>query len=85
MTREEMVKAYYTNRDSRRNYEEAQRRIKKAMQKGESHVYLPGKNDSGGKFTWSATEETIARLRKDGFDIDKVWQPCEYWSVEWGY
>ena len=85
MTKEEMINAYYTNGDSRRNYEEAQRRIKEAMQKGESHVYLPGKNDSGGKFTWSATEETIAKLREDGFDIDVVWDPWEYWSIEWGY
>ena len=84
MTKEEMINAYYTNGDSRRNYEEAQRRIKEAMQKGESHVYLPGKNDSGGKFTWSATDETIARLREDGFDIDVVWDPCEFWSIEWG-
>ena len=40
---------------------------------------------SSGEFTWSATEETIARLREDGFDIDKVWDPWEYWSIEWGY
>ena len=84
MTREEMVNAYYINGDGRRNYEEAQRRIKEAMQKGENHVYLPGKNDSGGKFTWLATEETIAKLREDGFDIDKVWNPWEFWSIEWG-
>lgn len=83
MTREEMVNAYYTGYDDQ-NYEEAQRRIKEAMQKGESHVYLPGKNDSGGKFTWSATDKTIARLREDGFDIDVVWDPCEFWSIEWG-
>ena len=85
MTREEMINAYYINGDDDdQNYEEAQRRIKKAMQKGENHVYLPGKNGSGGKFTWSATNKTIARLREDGFDIDVVWDPCEFWSIEWG-
>lgn len=42
------------------------------------------KNGSHCEFTWSATEETIARLREDGFDIDKVWDPWEYWSIEWG-
>ena len=20
-----------------------------------------------------------------GFDIDKVWNPWKYWSIEWGY
>ena len=55
------------------------------MESGEKYVYLPGKNDSSGEFTWSATDETIARLREDGFDIDKVWNPWEYWSIEWGY
>ena len=85
MTREEMVKAYYTNRDSRRNYEEAQKRIKEAMESGKKCVYLPGKNGSRFEFTWSATYETIARLREDGFDIDVVWDPWDYWSIEWGY
>ena len=85
MTKEEMINAYYTNSDGRRNYEEAQRRIKEAMQKGESHVYLPGKNGSRFEFTWSATYETIARLREDGFNIDVVWDPWDYWSIEWGY
>ena len=59
--------------------------IRKAMEKGEPYVYLPGKNGSSDEFTWSATYDTIARLREDGFDIDKVWDPWEYWSVEWGY
>ena len=40
---------------------------------------------SSGEFNWSATDGTIARLREDGFDIDKVWDPWEYWSIEWGY
>jgi hypothetical protein len=83
MTKEEMVKAYYTN-DDEKNYEEAQRRIKEAMIAGEKYVYLPGKN-SRDEFDWIATYDTIARLREDGFDIDKVWNPYEYWSIEWGY
>ena len=83
MTKEEMLDAYYTDYD--KNYKEAQKRIKEAMESGEKYVYLPGKNGGSCEFTWSATEETIARLRKDGFDIDKVWQPWEYWSIEWGY
>lgn len=84
MTREEMVNAYYTNGDGERNYEEAQRRIQDAMEKGEPYVYLPGKNGAD-EFDWVATSETITRLREDGFDIDQVWDPWEYWSVEWGY
>ena len=79
-----MVNAYYTNGDSERNYEEAQRQIKEAMEKGEPYVLLPGKN-SRDEFSWVASPDTIARLQEDGFDIDKVWDPWEYWSVEWGY
>lgn len=85
MTKEEMVNAYYTNGGGERNYEEAQKRIKEAMENGEKYVYLPGKNGSEDEFTWSATYDTIYRLRQDGFDIDVVWDPYEYWSVEWGY
>lgn len=84
MTKEEMVNTYYTNGGGERNYKEAQRRIKEAMEKGESYVYLPGKN-SRDEFSWVASPNTIAKLREDGFDIDKVWDPWEYWSVEWGY
>ena len=79
-----MVNAYYINGDSERNYEEAQRQIKEAMEKGEPYVLLPGKN-SRDEFSWVASPDTIARLQEDGFDIDKVWDPWEYWSVEWGY
>ena len=85
MTKEEMVNAYYTPGYNKLNYEEAQRRIKEAMESGEKYVYLPGKNGSRFEFTWSATYETIARLREDGFDIDVVWDPWDYWSIEWGY
>jgi hypothetical protein len=81
MTKDEMLKQYsYLN--SENNYKEAQRRIAEAMGRGEKYVYLPGKFNSE-EFSWSATPETIARLGKDGFDIDKVWDPFEYWSVEW--
>lgn len=80
-----MMDAYYINGDSERNYEEAQKRIREAMEKGEPYVYLPGKHGSSDEFTWSATYDTIDRLREDGFDIDEVWDPWEYWSVEWGY
>lgn len=85
MTKEEMMNAYYTQWYDKLNYEEAQRRIREAMESGKKYVYLPGKNNSRREFTWSATEETIERLRKDGFDIDMVWDPWEFWSVEWGY
>jgi len=84
MTKEEMMESYYANGDGEKNYEEAQKRIKKAMEKGEPYVLLPGKNNES-EFSWVATYDTIARLREDGFDIDKVWDPWEYWSVEWGY
>ena len=81
MTKEEMLKKYSPNYFEN-NYEEAQKRIKEAMLKGEKYVYLPGKN-SADEFNWVAVPETISRLREDGFDIDKVWDPCEYWSIEW--
>lgn len=79
-----MMDAYYINDGGEKNYEEAQKKIKEAMQKGEPYVLLPGKNGAD-EFSWVATYDTIARLREDGFDIDKVWAPWEYWSVEWGY
>jgi hypothetical protein len=77
MTKDEMLKKY-SNSDSENNYKEAQRRIAEAMKKGEKYVLLSGKSIPG-----EFTTETIARLEKDGFDIDRVWDPFEYWSVEW--
>jgi len=80
-----MMQKYYT-KDPEANYQEAQRRIKEAMEKGEKYVYLPGKNGSESDFSWTATSETISRLRSDdGFNVDQVWDPYEYWSIEWGY
>ena len=64
------------------NYNEAQNRIAKAMKKGYNYVYLPGKSNADD-FDWVATEETIEKLRNDGFYIDEMWEPLEYWSVEW--
>ena len=81
MTKEEMLNEYYF-KDNENNYEEAQRLIKEAMQKGEKWVYLPGKNNAD-EFNWVATPQTINHLKEDGFDIDKIWDPYEYWSVEW--
>lgn len=78
-----MMSAYYSE-NSENNYTKAQEKIREAMKNGEKYVYLPGKN-SRDEFSWCATPETIDRLREDGFDIDKVWDPWEYWSVEWGY
>ena len=78
-----MMKMYYPN-TSDNNYEEAQRRIKEAMEQGEKYVYLPGKFNPDD-WVWAATPDTICRLRKDGFAIDETWNPFEYWSVEWGY
>ena len=83
MTKEQMMNKFYTKKEVC-NYKEAQLRIQAAMRKGEDYVYLPGKN-MASDFNWVALPETIERLRKDGFDIDKVWNPYEYWSVEWGY
>lgn len=83
MTKDEMMCLYYYN-SAQENYEEAQRRIAMAMSECEKYVYLPGKCASRD-FAWTATPETIARLKEDGFDVDKVWSPLEYWSIEWGY
>ena len=84
MRKEEMMRRFYTN-ETQCNYKEAQLRIRSAMRHGEPYVLLPGKNGMTADFNWTATPETIQRLRNDGFDIDKVWNPYEYWSVEWGY
>ena len=83
MTKDEMLIKYY-DIDDERNYEKAQELIKEAMLKGEKYVYLP--NEFCPTITgWYVTDNTIERLRKDGFDINKAWNPDEYWSVEWGY
>ena len=84
MTKEEMLEKYSPN-NSENNYEEAQRRIKEAMKAGENGVCLPGKEALSSEFDWICTSETIAKLEEDGFDIDKVWNLCKYYSVEWGY
>ena len=84
MTKDEMLKKYSKSQGDG-NYEEAQRRIREAMEQGEKYVYLPGKNGMTKDFNWVVTWETIYRLKQDGFDIDKVWDPFEYYSVEWGY
>lgn len=84
MRKEDMMKRYYTRKDVY-NYKEAQLRIQSAMRRGEPYVLLPGKNGMTADFNWVALPETIERLKNDGFDIDKVWDPFEYWSVEWGY
>ena len=72
----------YSSNYFENNYTEAQKRIKEAMLKGEKYVNLPGKH-SKDEFNWVALPETISRLREDGFDVDKVWDPWDYWSVEW--
>ena len=82
MTKDEMVSLYYHERDEEANYNEAQRRIKNAMEEGKKYVYLPGKN-SKNEFEWTASVTTIRKLMEDGFDIDKTWNPYEYWSIEW--
>ena len=84
MTKEEMMNEYYTQAPEN-NYEEAQKRIKEAMQAGEKYVLLPGKEALSSEFDWICTSETISRLMEDGFKIDEVWNPCEYYSVVWGY
>lgn len=78
-----MMARYYRS-TGKKNYEEAQLRIINAMREGEKYCYLP-RQEYEEQFDWTATGETIERLRKDGFNIDVVWQPCEYWSIEWGY
>ena len=81
MTKDEMLSAFSPNKGEN-NYKEAQKRIKEAMENGEMYVYLPGKNNTSA-FSWHATKETIDRLKEDGFTIDDIWNPWEYWSVEW--
>ena len=81
MTKEEMLEKYSPH-VGENNYKEAQKRIKEAMENGEMYVYLPGKNNTS-EFSWCATIETIYKLKEDGFNIDDIWNPFEYWSVEW--
>lgn len=81
MTKDEMLEKYY-GLDNETNYKEAQDRIKEAMQQGENYVYLP-KESCKSEFTWWVLDKTIDRLREDGFDINQIWDPDEYWSVEW--
>ena len=76
MTKEEMVEKYANN------YKQAQDRIAEAMKNGESYVLLP-KEEFSSNFSWHVTADTLRRLEEDGFDIDKVWQPFEYHSIEW--
>ena len=77
---DEMLEQNYPSNAN--NFEEAVERIKQAMRNGEKYVYLP-KEEWKKEFSWWATYETIAKLREEGFDINKVWEPWEYWSVEW--
>ena len=81
MTKQEMLMRYHSNNPDN-NYQEAQNRIRLAMEKGEDYVYLP-KEVYKADFGWWATDKTIDRLREDGFAINEVWEPAEYWSVEW--
>ncbi len=83
MTKDEMMEKYYPV-DEESNYKKAQDIIKACMCRGEKFVYLPGKINKQA-FSWVATKKTIQRLREDGFDVDKVWKPNEFWSIEWGY
>ena len=83
MTKNEMMGKYYTQTNEN-NYKEACNIIREAMQRGEKYVLLPGKN-SKSEFNWCATYETISKLKDDGYDVDVVWDPWEYWSIEWGY
>jgi hypothetical protein len=69
MTKDEMLKKFYSKCNSEDNYAEAQRRIKEAMQAGEKYVYLPGKDALDSEFDWICTSETASRLKEDGFNI----------------
>ena len=80
MTKDEMLKQFFPYAKEN-NYQEAQRRIAKAMSEGEDHVYLP--MDGLPCFSWHVTGETIAQLALDGFKINETWQPAEYYSIEW--
>lgn len=84
MTKDEMVEKYSLKSPDNlyKNYQEAQKRIMEAMQRGEDYVYLP-KESFCNEFTWFVFDETINRLIVDGFDINVQWNPFEYWSVEW--
>ena len=84
MTKDEMLERYSPTKSKQNNYEEAQRRIKEAMENGEKYCYLP-REEYAAEFTWTVTSDTIGRLINDGFHIDEIWQPAEYYSVEWGY
>ena len=83
MTKETMLARFYRN-GGKKNYEEAQLRIMQAMRDGEKYCLLP-REEYGEQFKWYATSDTISRLVRDGFKVNEVWQPAEYWSIEWGY
>lgn len=80
MTKDEMLERF-SPMSEKNNYLEAQKRIAKAMAEGKSYVYLPINLPC---FSWHATVETITKLVvEDGFKLNEVWQPAEYYSIEW--
>lgn len=76
-----MIEKYYKP-SVEQNYVEAQERIKKAMQDHENYVYLP-KETYKSQFKWFLMPDTLTRLLDDGFHVNELWDPEEYWSIEW--
>jgi len=88
MTKDQMIERFLLSRfelvGEDKNYVEAQKRIKAAMEMGGYRVNLPGKSaESKKEFSWTATLETIEHLKKDGFQVDVVNNEPDYWSIEW--
>ena len=76
-----MIEKYYKP-SVELNYIEAQERIKEAMQVNENYVYLP-KETYKHEFKWFLMPDTLVRLLEDGFRVNELWDPEEYWSIEW--
>ena len=79
MTKDEMLARSTFQQD---NYKRCQDIIQDAMNSGEKYVFIPKDYPC---FSWYATNKTIERLKEDGFIIDKMFEPDEYHSVEWGF
>lgn len=71
-----MLKKYSHSR-----YDNAQRHIKEAMERGERHIYMGILNFHNHKEDWMIDYEDAERLRNDGFEVET----CKYdeYEISW--